>query len=401
MNFINLQLKVMILLNCIGVNELSINSIKTINIKNVELFAYNFRQNKIQVLNEYAFSDFKELIDIEFNNFIPNHRKKVKKSNITELTIMNKRQNFKNKQNLRLKKIEFALSNKKNTHFTIFNLRGVILSFVCALVIIFSVYIYFIVTSYFQIKMDVDLVVNTSKINLNNMKSIFYIREMTLLLTLNNTAGVIYPIDLVKKDNIINILQGLITENINLDITNSIMQHQENTKLIDILEKDKVIFFLDSFANINNSTGIYLETQKEINSGLVTRINTYKQIFDTKNIDDYKEYKKNFFFIYNYLNCIHNTSLNVFDILNDSFNSTLNYYWSLYLILIIVFVIICISFLIGIAYSFSAVEKVRITYLSVFFQIEDNIIRDNLEKCNEFLKIYQVSIIYLYILNIE
>jgi len=391
----------MILLNCIGVNELSINSIKTINIKNVELFAYNFRQNKIQVLNEYAFSDFKELIDIEFNNFIPNHRKKVKKSNITELTIMNKRQNFKNKQNLRLKKIEFALSNKKNTHFTIFNLRGVILSFVCALVIIFSVYIYFIVTSYFQIKMDVDLVVNTSKINLNNMKSIFYIREMTLLLTLNNTAGVIYPIDLVKKDNIINILQGLITENINLDITNSIMQHQENTKLIDILEKDKVIFFLDSFANINNSTGIYLETQKEINSGLVTRINTYKQIFDTKNIDDYKEYKKNFFFIYNYLNCIHNTSLNVFDILNDSFNSTLNYYWSLYLILIIVFVIICISFLIGIAYSFSAVEKVRITYLSVFFQIEDNIIRDNLEKCNEFLKIYQVSIIYLYILNIE
>ena len=169
MNFINLQLKVMILLNCIGVNELSINSIKTINIKNVELFAYNFRQNKIQVLNEYAFSDFKELIDIEFNNFIPNHRKKVKKSNITELTIMNKRQNFKNKQNLRLKKIEFALSNKKNTHFTIFNLRGVILSFVCALVIIFSVYIYFIVTSYFQIKMDVDLVVNTSKINLNNI----------------------------------------------------------------------------------------------------------------------------------------------------------------------------------------------------------------------------------------
>ena len=140
----------------------------------------------------------------------------------------------------------------------------------------------------------------------------------------------------------------------------------------------------NSNLRVMNSTSNYLNFLIETNAALY-RITT-KELQNTLTVKD----KDLFFYIYNSMNYLVSNSRSIFEKLSLKYIDQVARNRYDYIYVVLSFNIVCVASYFITSYSYNFVADKKESYLTVFFEIGDSVIKTNIESVNEFIK--QISV---------
>ena len=284
------------------------------------------------------------------------------------------------KEGILIKQIEYALSKEENQP-TITRMKWISFLVFATIIALASLFLALFLKSLGSIIENINLIYYSSTLIINTVYSIFHTRELILL---NNP----------KYTNIYQDRSDYIKNNTNSLLNLFAVSHQLLTNII----TTSLTISTENDAILNNSTITTYILEDDLNikpieltlSSSFIETNTALYHLAHQGINDiYPTSKDVYFFIYNSINSIYSTLFKHCAIFISELvlNIDAIKYNFLY-IFISSLVFIFISYFL-ISYSYSAVGKRKESYLEVFFEIGDGVIKNSLEKCEKFTKKFQ------------
>ena len=284
------------------------------------------------------------------------------------------------KEGILIKQIEYALSKEENQP-TITFMKYI--SFFIFLLIITSTGVFL---AFFLISNDIltenkNLIYNSFTLIYNTIFGIYHSRELILLNNpkytnlyqirteyIKNNTDIL--LDLFSKSH--DLLTSVITTNlpISTDNYNSLYNTNISTYILEDDLQIKPIKLKLSSSIIETNTALYHIAHQDVSEIIPTS-------------------KDVFFFMYNSINNIYNMLFKQTEIFIQEINLNLENYKLVFLYIFLVIVGICIISYFLISYAYMAVGKRKESYLEVFFEIGEGVIRNSIEKCEKFTKKFQ------------
>ncbi len=285
-----------------------------------------------------------------------------------------------NKEAVLIKQIEYAL-NKAENQPTITRMKWISFFIFGAIITLTSLFLYLFLDSVGLLSENIKLIYNSYNLISNTVYSIYHVRELILLnnpkyvniyqnkeeYIKNNTAVLL---DIFSKSH--DLLTDVITTNMPISAANYEILSNSKIKIY-ILEDNLTLKYLDL-----TLTASFLET------------NTALYHIANQNITNiYPSSKDVFFFMYNSINSIYSKLFYNAKIFIEELTNNIDGFKYNFLIIFIVagsFSFISYFF---ISFAFVEVGKRKESYLEVFFEIGEGVIRNSLEKCEKFSKKFQ------------
>jgi len=355
-----------------------------VNISLIKLLIYDHEKdsiveikdgNKISQIEAKKHEDYKKkdpgYMNIRFSKFSPNDQYAEAVEEQEDINI---------KEGIIIKQIEYALSKEENQP-TITRMKYI--SFFTFLIFI-SIPAFFLtlfLISYNVIIDNISLINNTFTLIYNTIYGIFHTRELILL---NNPIYFNFyqpRTDYIKNntDFLLNLfssshslLSSIITTSLPISQNNYNLLYNTNISTY-ILEDDlniKSINLKLSSAIIETNTALYHIAHQDIS-----------EIFPTA--------KDVFFFMYNSINNIYNMLFKQSNIFIEELSLNVEKYQMIFLYIFASVVGVCFISYFILVYSYMAVGKRKESYLEVFFEIGEGVIKNSLEKCEKFTKKFQ------------
>jgi len=286
-----------------------------------------------------------------------------------------------------LKQIEYSLA-KNETQKSIIILRWSTFMMFILLLTIAIIYFYFFISFNGNLGENLNLIVNFSNFTTYNSMGVYYLRELSLLQ--NNSYTGYYGNKDVYRADIISKLQTTYNQNVFYDndfmTSHLLYEYSIKDKLYNQLSP---VYIQDKNKTVLNSTSNYLNFILETNAAL------YR--ITSKSLDQllFNDDKDIFFYIYNSMNYLNKTSQDIFNELSLKYESQVINIRYNYLYIVLVFNIICISAYFVTTYTYNFVADKKESYLTVFFEIGDNVIKSNIESVNSYIKEISVSDLHI------
>lgn len=365
-----------------------------VNFSQIKFLAYDFKK---EALNEVIDTNFTSQVEIKKNeNFkkaeLEQNFKEIKNQNMDKTHLGIEKFNFENKDEnesdalnkagIMIKQIEYALSKEENQPTIIRMKRTTFIIFII-FISFASVFIVFFLNTLGNIRENTNLIYYSFTLISNTVYALYHARELVLL---NNPKYINFFQDRSSyiynnSQTLINIfsashdlLTNIITSELTISAENNYILNN-STITTYILEDNlniKGVQLTLSSAFIESSTALYHIGEKNINDIYPTSIDVY-------------------FYIYNSINSIYlglNKQAGIF-LEELGFNIILYPYIFFYLFISVVVIAVTSYFCISNAFFY--VEKRKESYLEIFFEIGDEVIRDALERCEAFNKKLQAE----------
>ena len=353
-----------------------------INLYQIKFLIYDFKkdslvevkeQNIISQVEQKKFEDFskqnEENPNVIINDII------ITKKEIVETKEDDLNENA--KENVLIKQIEYALSKEENQP-TIIRMKWLSFFIFLAIITLGSLFLSLFLDSISLINENIKLIYDSYNLISNTVYSVFHTRELTLL---NNP---LYTNIYQNKEQYIlnntNILLNIFSESHDL-LTNLITTNLPITDINDAILTNSTIkiFILEESMKIKSIDLTLSSSFLETNTALYHLANEpISQIFPTS--------KDIFFFLYNSLNAIYDTLFLHANIFISELTSNIDSFKYNFLIIFITSACFCFVSYFFISYAFLAVGRRKESYLEVFFEIGEGVIRNALEKCEKFSK---------------
>jgi hypothetical protein len=361
----------------------------------IKFLIYDFTSEKlIEIKDEFRFSqvEFKKNETLNFN----------KKHNLTNNQIKKKRKTQQNNDDqekedqinnefILMKQIEYALS-KQETQPEITKIR--IISTINILIVLAIIVIMFVFMMIGQINLldNLQLISNSFNLIINNIKGVFFSREL-ILLNNKDYYNFIPKREIYMKnitDNLLNIFSyssdlynSILIKEISMKNNNDnniYINNKNNNKVFNLAYtyEDYITISILQSSNIIRELNSTLDSAfKEANTALYHLANT--------NISQVSHMNKDvFFYIYNIMNSINfkfseRSFLYSAFIQNEIDNNIMKF-----LYILISSGIASVFILLSIYYSFLAIIRRKQSYLEVFFEIGEDVIKKSIDNCEKF-----------------
>lgn len=284
------------------------------------------------------------------------------------------------KEVILIKQIEYALSKEENQP-TITRMKWISLLIFIIFIGLASVFLAMFLSTLGSIQENIKLIYNSYTLISNTVYSLFHTRELVLLnnpkytniyqerseYILNNTDTLLdlFAVSHELLTNIITTSLPISAENDNIlnnsTITTYILEDDLNIRAIQLT-------LTSSF--IETNTALYHIAHQSISD-----------IFPTS--------KDVYFFIYNSINSIYLTLFKHAAIFLSELGINIEGFQFIFLYIFLSALAFAFISYFLISYAYLAVGKRKESYLEVFFEIGDNVIRNSLEKCENFQKKFQ------------
>lgn len=352
----------------------------SVDFKNIKLLQYDhFRETITEIKEKITTSQVEYKKNEDHKRKKEMLEKKEQKIDMKNQEVIDEEEieEFKVKEDILIKQIDSALNVEENqpTIIRMKNKSFIVFGLFLSAKIGFLIYF---LTSISEIKEIIKLIEGSFTIILNTIQGIYHIRELTLI---NNPNYVLlYQIKDEYIKNQKESLMSLFTETHDLVmniITPPIIFSEENYQKIYnytintyILEKD---------LNLKSTNSLLTSAILETNSALydINHFDISKIIPTNKDV---------FFFMYNSLNNIYINLFKLVEVFINELNLKILNIENTFFYILISVLVICIFSYILILISYSEVGKRKESYLEVFFEIGGGVIKDSLEKCEEFTK---------------
>lgn len=284
------------------------------------------------------------------------------------------------KEGLLIKQIEYAL-NKEENQPTITRMKYISFFIFLLFIGVAGIFLGLFLISNYAITENINLIYNTFTLIFNTVYGLHHTRELILL---NNPKYMnIYQerADYIKNNTDIllnlfssshNLLTSIITTPLKISTTNYDSLYNTNISTF-ILEENfniKSIRLKLSSSIIETNTALYHIAHQDIS-----------EIFPTS--------KDVFFFMYNSINNIYNMLFKQTQIFLEELSLNVEDYKLVFLYIFAGVVGFCFIGYSLITIAYMAVGKRKESYLEVFFEIGDGVIRNSIEKCEKFTKKFQ------------
>jgi len=352
-----------------------------VSMESIKLLIYDIKKESLVEAQEQIKISQVELKKTEdYSNKEELHIKEIEitKKEIVETTDDDSIEN--NKEAVLIKQIEYALSKEENQP-TIIRMKFFSFFIFIGIMSLATLFLYLFLDSVSLINENVVLIYNSYKLIVNTIYSIYHIRELNLLNNpkyfniyqnreeyIKNNTGTLLELFLLSHD----LFTSVTTTNMPISNANSEIMSNSTLKIY-ILEDNLVLKNLQLTLSAS-----FLETNTAL--------------FHVANLDISKIYptsKDVFFFLYNSMNGIYDMLFVHSRIYKEELTNNINGFKYNFLIIFIAACSFSFFSYFLITYAFLEVGKRKESYLEVFFEIGEGVIRNSLEKCEKFSKRFQ------------
>ncbi len=359
------------------------------NLTNIKFFIYDFKKESLNESREHQnkisqveFKKNEDYSKIKEELIIKDVSAEVKKE---VLEANNKGNNEEdameyNRESVLIKQIEYAL-NKTENQPTITRLKWISFFIFSGIVTLSSLFLYLFLNSVNLMTENITLIYDSYSLVSNTVYSIYHTRELILLNNPRYTNIYQKREEYVKNNT--NSLLNIFAESHDLlmDVITSKMPI--STSNMDILNNSTLkIFILEENLALNSIDLTLSASFLETNTALFHLANQQiSAIYPTS--------KDVFFFKYNSINSVYNTLLQHASIFIAELTNNINSFKYSFLIIFIAASSFSFPSYFFISYALVQVWKRKESYLEVFFEIGEGVIKNSLEKCEKFSSKFQ------------
>jgi len=292
--------------------------------------------------------------------------------------IINNNEN-KNQENNLIKEIEYALKKKESLEsISLLNKMSIVIFLLFISIGIFL--LFYIIKFSKEVKQIGTLVMNSYRLLIFNSIGSYYVRELTLL---NNENYTLIPSKNSKENYTITIINNTFSL---FEQIHKLLSHTAVSN-IKISEKNKKILFEDKIntENIQNDFSILI-TKATMQTSFIEASTALFNIA-TKNISEIIPTEQDtFFYLKNSLNILSNCFYIQGECYMDELHKIIKKIEIISIICYVIIFLILIFIYFIITYSYDKVSQKKESYIEVFFQIGSSVIKNSLNKCENFSK---------------
>jgi hypothetical protein len=283
--------------------------------------------------------------------------------------------NNSNEENIILKQLEYALT-KKETQPDIERMKHVTFTYFISIFVFLIVFIVLFITYQNNIKTNFSIIDNSYQLLTNNLFGLYYTREIILLNNPNYSNFLMDRITYTK--NITTELEYIFSQSHNLmsNITSSKLNYYSSQSL---MNSKLQAMILNEYKIVKEVEMTYINAFSEANTALFH--------LSTSDISDIIPIQQElFFYITNSYNYLLDYDKSLAELYIDELGTYLGNIKFNFMIFLIILGLSTLIFINIIFFAKEAVIKRKESYLSIFFEINDDDMRESLLKCENFSK---------------
>ena len=358
-----------------------------VNFSKIKFLIFDFSKNIVKEIKGWEKSPFIEIRMNEGKKIkenVENTDKNIETDFLIQINsnennyIINNNEN-KNQENNLIKEIEYALKKKESLEsISLLNKMSIVIFLLFISIGIFL--LFYIIKFSKEVKQIGTLVMNSYRLLIFNSIGSYYVRELTLL---NNENYTLIPSKNSKENYTITIINNTFSL---FQQIHKLLSHTAVSN-IKISEKNKKILFEDKIntENIQNDFSILI-TKATMQTSFIEASTALFNIA-TKNISEIIPTEQDtFFYLKNSLNILSNCFYIQGECYMDELHEIIKKIEIISIICYVIIFLILIFIYFIITYSYDKVSQKKESYIEVFFQIGSSVIKNSLNKCENFSK---------------
>ena len=358
-----------------------------VNFSKIKFLIFDFSKNIVKEIKGWEKSPFIEIRMNEGKKIKENDENTDKNIETDFLIQINSNENNyiinnnenKNQENNLIKEIEYALKKKESLEsISLLNKMSIVIFLLFISIGIFL--LFYIIKFSKEVKQIGTLVMNSYRLLIFNSIGSYYVRELTLL---NNENYTLIPSKNSKENYTITIINNTFSL---FEQIHKLLSHTAVSN-IKISEKNKKILFEDKIntENIQNDFSILI-TKATMQTSFIEASTALFNIA-TKNISEIIPTEQDtFFYLKNSLNILSNCFYIQGECYMDELHKIIKKIEIISIICYVIIFLILIFIYFIITYSYDKVSQKKESYIEVFFQIGSSVIKNSLNKCENFSK---------------